>query len=160
MVALPEGKHLVWTGEILDKTTVDPEQETARVQKALTLIQAPELGVQYISLVPVAIQTPAQVVEYSQLALQSATPKARNALELRGHHVIYQRYLTQRPIPLKRSMRLIPMHKVSTRLARTRQRSMCAKGVCSVKHPEKGEATSVEGSHDIQVTMSARAAGD
>ena len=25
----------------------------------------------------------------------------------------------------------------------------------SVKHPEKGEATSVEGGHDIQVTMSA-----
>ena len=25
-----------------------------------------------------------------------------------------------------------------------------------MKHPEKGEATSVEGGHDIQVTMSAR----
>ena len=61
------------TGEILDKTTVDPEQETAGVQKALIVIQAPQPGVQYIPLVPVAIQTPAQVVEYIQLAVQSAT---------------------------------------------------------------------------------------
>ena len=52
-------------------------------------------------------------------------------------------------------MRLIPKHKVSTRRVRTRWRSRCAKGVCSVKHPEKSEATSVEGGHDIQVTMSA-----
>ena len=65
-------------------------------------------------------------------------------------------YLTQRPIPLKRSMRLIPMHEVSTRRTRTRWRSRCAKGVCSLKHPEKGEATSVKGGHDIQMTMSAR----
>ena len=65
--------HPVRTGEILDKTTVGPEQETAGIQKALTVIQAPEPGVQYIPLFPVAIQTPAQVVEYIQLALQSAT---------------------------------------------------------------------------------------
>ena len=54
VVALPEGKHPVGTREILDKTTVDPEEETAGVQKALMVIQAPERGVQYISLVPVA----------------------------------------------------------------------------------------------------------
>ena len=57
VVALPEGKHLVRTGEILDKTTVDLEQGTAGVQKALIAIQAPEPGVQYIPLVPVAIPT-------------------------------------------------------------------------------------------------------
>ena len=34
VVALPEGKHPVRTGEILDKTTVDPEQETAGVQRS------------------------------------------------------------------------------------------------------------------------------
>ena len=117
VVALPEGKPPVRTREILDKTSVDLEQETAGVQKALIVIQATEPGVQYIPLVPVAIQTPAKVVEYIQLALQPATPKARNAPELRGYHVIYCWYLTQRPIPLKRSMRLIPMHKVSTRRA-------------------------------------------
>ena len=40
---------------------------------------------------------------------------------VRGRHVIYHWYVTQeRPIPLKRSMRLIPTHKVSTRRARTR----------------------------------------
>ena len=71
-MALP-GKHPVRTGEVLDKTTVDPGQETAGVQKALIAIQAPEPGVQYISLVLVAIQAPAQVVEYIQLAMQSAT---------------------------------------------------------------------------------------
>ena len=27
--------------------------------------------------------------------------------------------------------------------------------MCSVKHPEKGEVTSVEEGHDVQVTMSA-----
>ena len=47
--------------------------EPERSLKRQRLIQAPEPGVQYVSLVPVAIQTPAQVVEYIQLALQSAT---------------------------------------------------------------------------------------
>ena len=124
---------------------------TAGVQKALMAIQAPEPGVQYISLVPVAIQTPAQVVSTFNWQC-SQQLKTRNAPELRGHHVIYHLYLTQRPIPLKRSMRLIPIREVSTRRARTRWRSRCAKGVCS----QNGEATSVEGGHDIHVTMSAR----
>ena len=61
------------TGEVFDKTTVGPGQETAGVKKALIAIQALEPGVQYISIVPVSIQTPAEVVEYIQLALQSAT---------------------------------------------------------------------------------------
>ena len=30
MITLPEGKHPVGTGEILDKTTVDPEEENCR----------------------------------------------------------------------------------------------------------------------------------
>ena len=47
----------------LDKTKVDPEQETAAFQKALIPTPAREPGEQYISLVPVAIQTPAQMVE-------------------------------------------------------------------------------------------------
>ena len=77
VVASPEGKHPVRIEEILDKTKFDPEQGTAGVQKALRVIQAPEPGVQYISLVTVAIQTPAQVVECIQLALQSATQGQR-----------------------------------------------------------------------------------
>ena len=61
--------------------------------------------------------------------------KARNALELQGHHVIYHWYLTQRPILLKRSMRLIPMHKVSTRRARSPlEIEVCERSVLS-EHP-------------------------
>ena len=56
------------TGEILDKTTVDTEQETAGVLKALIAIQAPEPGVQYIPL-----ERQRKVVEYIQLAFESAT---------------------------------------------------------------------------------------
>ena len=33
-------------------------------------------------------------------------------------------------------------------------RSRSARGMCSVKHPEKGEVTSVEEAHDVQVTTS------
>ena len=97
VVALPKGKHLVRTGEILDKTKVDPEQETAGIQKALIAIQAPEPGAQYIPLVPVAIQTPAQVVEYIPLALQSAaqgqkctrTERSPRHLSLVSHTTTY-----------------------------------------------------------------------
>ena len=40
-----------------------------------------------------------KVVEYCQLALQSATLKARGAPELRGHHAIYRWYPSQRLLP-------------------------------------------------------------
>ena len=99
VVASPEGKFSVPIGEILDKTEFDPEQGTAGVQKALIVIQALKPGVQYISLVLVAIQTPAHVVEYIQLTLQSASLKARDALELRSCHVIYHWYPIQRRLP-------------------------------------------------------------
>ena len=148
VVVLPDGKHPVRTGEILDQTTVDPEQETAGVQKALIAIQAREPGVRYIPLVPVAIQTPALIVEYIQLALQSATQgqkctrtsRSPRQKSLVSHTTTY---------PAEEVDALDSHAQGSTCRTRTRWRSRCVKGVCC-------EATSVEGGHDIQVTMSAR----
>ena len=137
VVALPEGKHPVWTGEILDKTTVDLEQEAAGVQKALVVIQALGPGVQYIPLVPVAIQTPAQVVEYIQLALQSATHGQKCTRTLRSpRHLSLVSHTTTYPAE---EVDALDSH---------------AQGV-DTPRAHSGEATSVEGGYDIQVTMSA-----
>ena len=95
VVALPEGKHPVRTGEVLDKTTVDNEQETAGVQKALIAIQALEPGGAVHLTCPCG-DTNASAKWWSTFNWHcSQQLKVRNAPELRGHHVIYHWYLTQ-----------------------------------------------------------------
>ena len=112
---------------LLDKTNFDPEQGTAGVERALMVIQAPEPAVQYISLVPVAIQTAAQVVSTFNwhCSQQLSRPEIHQNSEVATSSIIG--FPHNDFFPLKRLMQLIRCRHVARALVRDRGvRKECA----------------------------------